>query len=127
MNKRSEASAVRDPLARKLKELGWSVRVEVPAHRWPKGHGRIDIVAERNGETRVIECKLREDWNAIGQVLRYTHAIDDSPSISPHVKPTIMLGELCNVEYYCVCERYGIDVWTPSMIRRGVQEVPFRC
>jgi RecB family endonuclease NucS len=67
----SESEAdFRDRVARSLKASGWTVSKEQSTSQ-----GRIDILAQRNGETRIVETKLSALSNAaahaLGQLLFY--------------------------------------------------------
>lgn len=61
----------RDRLADAFKIDGWQVETEHYT-----SSGRIDIVAKKDGETRLVECKLQPSMNeashALGQLLFYS-------------------------------------------------------
>jgi hypothetical protein len=62
---------IRQWFAEQLKNEGWDVRLEQPT----KDNGAVDIVATRDGELRIVECKVDLDrktaYYAIGQLSVY--------------------------------------------------------
>lgn len=75
-SKQTEAQ-FRDTVARQLEGDGWTVLTEVGA-----GIGRIDIVAKRGTDVRVIETKMSANANAcahaLGQLLFYSRAFESA-------------------------------------------------
>lgn len=70
-NNDENESTLRDDLARKLKAQGWTAEKESYTSQ-----GRVDILARRQEEVRIIEIKKRADSNsvahALGQLLFYS-------------------------------------------------------
>lgn len=63
---------IRQRFAEQLQDEGWDVRLEQETN----DHGAVDIVATRNGERRIVECKVDLDrktaYYAIGQLAVYS-------------------------------------------------------
>lgn len=97
-------ACVRDKIARRLREKGYTTRTELRS-----GRGRVDILAQKGRSTLLVEVKLgnvTQCAQAIGQVLFYAEGF-------PSACPVVAVPSEATQDGYFVsmCKRLGVEVW----------------